>query len=63
MNKNGSHKSNHLEVAPETMHNLHKLAQLCGYKTPGKVIDKLVREKMAELDWGRDDLEEECEDV
>ena len=64
MNKNCSHKSSHLEVSAETMSNLHKLAHMCGYKTPGKVVDKLVREKMAMFDMEQEEKEEqECDDV
>ena len=64
MNKNCSHKSSHLEVSQETMNNLHKLAHMCGYKHPGKVVDKLVREKMAMLNMEQEeDEEEECDDV
>lgn len=42
-------KSNKTIVAPQTLYHLHQLAQMCGYKTLGKVVDKLVREKMDEL--------------
>jgi len=32
-------------VTAQTKYNLFRLADMCGYKNPGKVIDKLVREK------------------
>lgn len=41
------------KVTPQTLWNLHKLAKMskCGDNV-GKVIDKLVREKMLELrEW------------
>lgn len=46
---NVKEKSNKIIVAPQTLYHLHQLAQICGYKTLGKVVDKLVREKMEEL--------------
>ena len=37
-------------VAAQTLWNLLRLAKMCGYgENIGKVIDKLVREKMIEL--------------
>ena len=42
-------KSNKIIVAPQTLYHLNQLAQMCGYKTLGKVVDKLVREKIEEL--------------
>ena len=37
-------------VSAQTAWNLHKLARMCGYgDNLGKVVDKLVREKMLEL--------------
>jgi hypothetical protein len=36
-------------VTAQTTYNLDKLAGMCGYKNAGRVIDKLVREKMMEL--------------
>lgn len=46
------------KVTPQTLWNLYKLARMCGYgDNIGKVIDKLVREKMIALrEWeDRDD--------
>lgn len=41
------------KVTPQTLWNLYKLARMCGYgDNLGKVIDKLVREKMIALrEW------------
>ena len=36
-------------VTPQTAFNLEKLMQISGQKTPGRVVDKLVREKMLAL--------------
>lgn len=36
-------------VTAQTAHNLEKLRKICGYKYTGKVVDKLVREKMIEM--------------
>lgn len=36
-------------VTAQTAYNLDKLAAMCGYKEQGRVIDKLVREKMIML--------------
>lgn len=33
-------------VTAQTVYNLDKLAAMCDYKERGRVIDKLVREKM-----------------
>lgn len=33
-------------VTAQTVYNPDKLAAMCGYKERGRVIDKLVREKM-----------------
>ena len=33
-------------VTAQTVYNLDKLAAMCGYKERGRVIDKLVGEKM-----------------
>lgn len=39
-----------LLVSAQTAWNLNKLARMCGYgDNVGKVVDKLVREKMIEL--------------
>lgn len=36
-------------VTSQTAYNIEKLRRICGYKRAGKVIDKLVREKMIEM--------------
>lgn len=36
-------------VTAQTEYNLEKLRKICGYKYSGKVVDKLVREKMIEM--------------
>ena len=52
--KNLRHLS--LLVSAQTAWNLHKLARMCGYgDNVGKVVDKLVREKMVELKGDRYD--------
>jgi len=38
-----------VRVTPQTAYNLDKLVQISGLKTPGRVVDKLVREKMLQL--------------
>lgn len=38
-----------VKVTPQTAYNLDKLAVMAGLKTPGRVVDKLVREKMLAL--------------
>lgn len=40
-------------VTAQTAHNLERLAALCGYSNVGRVIDKLVREKMIQLSGER----------
>lgn len=37
----------------QTAYNLDKLTAMCGYRERGHVIDKLVREKMLELNGGK----------
>jgi len=36
-------------ITAQTAYNLEKLRKICGYKYTGKVVDKLVREKMIEM--------------
>ena len=36
-------------VTAQTAYNLERLRKICGYKYTGKVVDKLVREKMIEM--------------
>ena len=36
-------------VTAQTAYNLEKLLKIFGYKYTGKVVDKLVREKMIEM--------------
>lgn len=38
-----------VRVTPQTAFNLEKLAVMSGLKTTGRVVDKLVREKMLSL--------------
>ncbi len=40
-------------VTAQTAYNLDKLASMCGYRERGHVIDKLVREKMLQLNGGK----------
>ena len=40
-------------VTAQTLGNLEKLAAMCGYRERGHVIDKLVREKMLQLNGGK----------
>ena len=35
-----------VRVTPQTAYNLERLMTMSGQKTPGRVVDKLVREKM-----------------
>lgn len=58
--KEESMKSNlrrlNCKVSAQTFYNLGKLAGICGYgDNLGKVVDKLVREKMLELRGERDE--------
>lgn len=43
------YKTLRVKVTPMTFFNLFKLAKLAGCKSPGRVIDKLVRDKMLSL--------------
>ena len=42
-----------LLVTAQTAYNLDRLAAMRGYREPGHVVDKLVREKMLELNGGK----------
>ncbi len=42
-------------VTAQTAYNLDKLAAMCGYKEQGRIIDKLVREKMIMLGGRRNE--------
>ena len=42
-------------VTAQTAYNLEKLAAMCGYKEQGRIIDKLVREKMIMLGGQRNE--------
>lgn len=42
-------------ITAQTLWNLNRLAAICGYKEIGKVVDKLVREKMLEMKGDRHD--------
>lgn len=48
-----------VKVTPMTFYNLFKLAKLSGYKNPGRIIDKLVRDKMLSLHTDIDYFNEE----
>lgn len=42
------------KVKPQTLYHLYQLAEACGGKSVGWVIDKLVREKMLQMkEWRR----------
>ena len=50
MDKQKQHKRKlTVRVTPQTAFNLERLMQISGQKTPGRVVDKLVREKMLNL--------------
>lgn len=38
-----------VRVTPQTAYNLERLMLIAGLKSPGRVVDKLVREKMLTL--------------
>lgn len=38
-----------VRITPQTAYNLERLMVMSGQKTPGRVVDKLVREKMLAL--------------
>lgn len=40
-------------VTAQTAYHLNALAAMCGYREPGHVVDKLVREKMMKLNGGK----------
>lgn len=40
-------------VTAQTARNLDKLAAMCGHRDRGRIIDKLVREKMISLNGGK----------
>lgn len=40
-------------MTAQTAYNLDRLAAMCGYREPGRVVDKLVRAKMLELNGGK----------
>lgn len=42
-------------VTSQTLYHLNQLAALSGYKEIGRVVDKLVREKVTMLNNGRKD--------
>ena len=42
-------------VTAQTAYNLDKLTAMCGYKEQGRIIDKLVREKMIMLGGQRNE--------
>ena len=51
-----------LLVTAQTAGNLERLAAMSGYKKVGRVVDKLVREKMISLHLGRSYLGDKSEE-
>lgn len=49
MSKKRSLRRIHVLVTAQTAYNLQRLAAMSGYREPGRVIDKLVRDKMLQL--------------
>ena len=43
-----------LLVTAQTAYHLEELARICGYKELGRVVDKLVREKMVSFRMERE---------
>ena len=43
-----------LLVTAQTAYHLEELARICGYKEQGRVVDKLVREKMVSFRMERE---------
>ncbi|WP_297232251.1 hypothetical protein [uncultured Flavonifractor sp.] len=39
-------------VTAQTAYHLERLAEMCGYGDPGRIVDKLVREKMIQMNGG-----------
>ena len=38
-----------VRVTPQTAWHIRELTRLCGYREPGRVIDKLVRDKAVQM--------------
>lgn len=49
MNSKPNTRKLSVRVTPQTAFNLERLAAMSGLKTTGRVVDKLVREKMLSL--------------
>lgn len=49
MNNKQNTRKISVRVTPQTAFNLERLAAMSGLKTTGRVVDKLVREKMLSL--------------
>lgn len=49
MNSKQNTRKLSVRVTPQTAFNLERLAAMSGLKTTGRVVDKLVREKMLSL--------------
>ena len=49
MNNKPNTRKLSVRVTPQTAFNLERLAAISGLKTTGRVVDKLVREKMLSL--------------
>lgn len=47
-----------VRVTPQTAYNLERLMTMSGQKKPGRVVDKLVREKMLALRGQTEEKEE-----
>lgn len=52
MNKRNMRRLPPILVTAQTAKNLQRLADMCGYREIGRVVDKLTREKMLELRVG-----------
>lgn len=50
-----------VKVTAQTAGNLEKLMRICGYQSFGRVIDKLVREKMIYLHSHDTERSDDCE--
>ena len=54
MSKRTNQRRVRILVTAQTLWPLEELARICGYKELGRVVDKLVREKMVSLRMERD---------
>ena len=55
MSKRTNQRRVRILVTAQTLWHLEELARICGYKELGRVVDKLVREKMVSLRDRRED--------